>query len=101
MIFKNTKVYDVLKYITLIFLPAVEALWLTLGEIWGFANVTQIGATIAAFTVFLGTILGLSNMKYKTAQSYNQKAIEQDGEADYTNIIESEEVEDNGITIED
>lgn len=31
----------------------------------------------------------------------NTYAIEQDGNVDYTEIVESEAIEDNGITIED
>ena len=65
MIFKNSKTYDVLKFIALTVLPAIEALWLTLGGIWNFPYVTEIGATIAAVDVFLGTLLGISNAQFK------------------------------------
>ena len=67
MIFKNSKTYDVLKFIALTVLPAIEALWLTLGGIWNFPYVTEIGATIAAVDVFLGTLLGISNSQFKKA----------------------------------
>lgn len=65
MIFKNSKVYDALKWVALTVLPAIEALWLTLGGIWNFPYVTEIGATIAAVDVFLGALLGISNVQYK------------------------------------
>ena len=65
MIFKNSKTYDLLKFIALTVLPAIEALWLTLGGIWNFPYVTEIGATIAAVDVFLGTLLGISNAQFK------------------------------------
>lgn len=65
MIFKDSKVYDILKWIALTVLPAIEALWLTLGGIWNFPYVTEIGATIAAVDVFLGALLGISNVKFK------------------------------------
>jgi len=61
----SNKTYDVLKWIALTALPACEALWLTLGGIWNFPHVTEIGATIAAIDVFLGALLGISNVKYK------------------------------------
>jgi len=61
----SSKTYDILKKIVTIVLPALQALWLTLGEIWGFPYVTQIGATVAAITVFLGALIGISNAQYK------------------------------------
>lgn len=61
----SNKVYDVLKYITTIGLPAVTTLWLTLASIWGFPFAEPIGATLGAVTVFLGALLGISSAKYK------------------------------------
>ena len=62
---RNNKVYDVLKWITLIFLPALITL---VGVILNCFNVecTDIVLTImTAFNAFLGTILGVSNYNYK------------------------------------
>lgn len=61
----SNKVYDVLKYIVTIGLPAVTTLWLTLASIWGFPFAEPIGATLGAVTVFLGALLGISSAKYK------------------------------------
>lgn len=60
----NSKTYDFLKNLVLIYLPAVQALWLTLGQIWNFPYLEQIGATIAGVTVFLGAVIGISNANY-------------------------------------
>ena len=60
----NNKTYDILKYIALIALPAIEAFWLTIGKVWGFPLVIEIGATIAAVDVLLGSLLGISTKKY-------------------------------------
>lgn len=60
MIFENSKVYDILKFVALTVLPAIETLWLTLGNIWHFPYVVEIGATIAAVDVFLGALIGIS-----------------------------------------
>lgn len=60
----NNKTYDILKYIALIALPAIEAFWLTIGNVWGFPLVTEIGATIAAVDVLLGSLLGISTKNY-------------------------------------
>ncbi len=63
MILKNGT-YDKLKYICLKVFPAIEFLWLTLGEIWDFPYVTQIGSTIAALATALGMLLGISTKNY-------------------------------------
>ena len=65
MVFKNSKVYDVLKWCVMVFLPAITTLWLTLASIWGFPYAEPIGATLGAVTVFLGALLGIGNIKYK------------------------------------
>ena len=60
MIFENSKIYDILKFVALTVLPAIETLWLTLGNIWHFPYVVEIGATIEAVDVFRGALLGIS-----------------------------------------
>ena len=62
---RNNKVYDVLKWITLVLLPALTTL---VGVILNCFNVncTDIVLTImTAVTTFLGAILGISNINYK------------------------------------
>ena len=60
----NNKIYDILKWVALVGLPALTALWLTLANIWGFPYAEAIGATMAAVTTFLGAILGISSIQY-------------------------------------
>ena len=60
----SNKVYDVLKFVAQIALPAVATLYATLGKIWGWPLVTEITATICAVDTFLGAILGISSMQY-------------------------------------
>ena len=64
MIFKNSKVYDVLKWLTMVGLPAITTLWLTLASIWNFPYAEPIGATLGAITVFLGALLGIGSLQY-------------------------------------
>ena len=63
MIF-NSKVYDCLKWIALVALPAITTLWLALASIWGWPYAEAIGATLAAITAFLGALLGVSSVQY-------------------------------------
>ena len=60
----TNKTYDILKWVTLVALPATTALWLTLANIWGFPYAEAIGATLAAITTFLGALLGVSSINY-------------------------------------
>ena len=60
----SNKVYDKLKYGLFIFIPALITLIGTLGKIYNFDTETVI-LTISEITTFVGTITGLSNMKYK------------------------------------
>ena len=63
----NNKTYDILKWVSLVALPAITALYLTLANIWGWPYAEAIGATLAAITTFLGTILGVSSVQYAKA----------------------------------
>ena len=65
MIIKNDKIYDVLKWIAQLFLPALGTFYSALAGIWGFPYGEQIMATILGVDTFLGAILGISNMQYK------------------------------------
>ena len=60
----SNKLYDILKWITMVVLPAVGTLYLTLAGIWGFPYAEAIGATLAAVTAFLGALLGVSSIQY-------------------------------------
>lgn len=61
----SNKVYDVLKWIALIAMPAIIALYTTLSGIWGWPYGEQIVGTMAAVEIFMGAILQISNAKYK------------------------------------
>ena len=60
----SNKVYDILKWSLMIFVPALITLIGTLGQIYGF-DTEIIVLTISAIATFLGTITGISNYNYK------------------------------------
>lgn len=70
----SNKVYDALKYIAQIVLPALGTLYFALSAIWGLPYGEQIVGTITAIDCFLGALLGISTHQYS-----KQKG-EQDGE---------------------
>lgn len=61
----SNKVYDILKYIAQIVLPAAGTLYFALAGIWGLPHGEQIVGTIAAIDTFLGVVLGISSANYK------------------------------------
>ena len=60
----SNKMYDVLKYIAQIVLPAVGALYFGLAKIWGFPYATEIVGTISVVDAFLGAVLKISTDQY-------------------------------------
>lgn len=60
----NNKVYDVTKWIVMIVLPAVSALYWGLSGIWGWPYAEEVVGTIAVVTTFLGALLGISTAQY-------------------------------------
>lgn len=74
MFFKNS-VYDFLKWFTMVGLPAITTLWLTLASIWNFPYAEPIGATLGAITVFLGAILGISSITYAKANAIKEEPV--------------------------
>lgn len=60
----SNKVYDVLKWVAQIVLPALGALYFGLSQIWGLPYGEEIVGTITVIDVFLGTLLGISTAQY-------------------------------------
>lgn len=64
----SNKVYDILKWIAQILLPALGTLYFALSQIWGLPYGEEIIGTIVAVDTFLGALLGISTEKYKRDQ---------------------------------
>lgn len=61
----NNKVYDALKWIVMIVLPAISALYFGLAKIWGFPYAAEVVGTIAVVQTFLGALIGVSTKSYE------------------------------------
>lgn len=68
MMIKNQKVYDVLKFIAQIALPAFGTLYFTLAAIWSLPSADQVVQTVLAVDTFLGVLLGISTMQYNRSE---------------------------------
>ena len=60
----SNKLYDVLKWIAQILLPALGTLYFALAGIWGFPYAEAVVGTITAVDTFLGVLLGISTINY-------------------------------------
>ena len=60
----SNRMYDILKYIALIVLPALGTLYFALSQIWGLPYGEEIVGTITAVDAFLGAILKVSTDQY-------------------------------------
>ena len=79
MYFKSNRVFDVLKFVAQIGLPALGTLYFALSQIWGLPYGEQIVGTITALDFFLGDVLGVSTAQYKRAME-EQSEQKKDGE---------------------
>ena len=65
----SNRTYDILKWVALVFLPALGTLYFALAGIWNFPLGEQIVGTITALDTFLGVLLGISAVKYHSENS--------------------------------
>lgn len=66
-------IYDRLKWIALILLPAISTVYSALSAIWDLPCAEQIPASITAISLFLGSILGISTAEYRKNNTVNVK----------------------------
>ena len=56
--------YDILKWVTLIVIPALTTAYVGLAGIWGWPYATEVAKTSAVICTLLGAILGISTATY-------------------------------------
>ena len=67
----SNRVFDILKWIALVFLPALAVLYGALAPVWQWPYPDEIVYTITALDTFLGAILGLSTINYNNKKKSN------------------------------
>lgn len=66
------KIYDCLKWICLIALPACAVLYFTLAKIWGLPYGAEITATINAIALFIGALIGVSQISINKEEAEHE-----------------------------
>lgn len=72
----SNKVFDALKWIAQILLPALGTAYVGLAAIWHWPFADEIVKTIMIVDLFLGTLLGISTLQYQT-EKLNGAAVAQ------------------------
>ena len=60
----DSRVFDIIRFIGEVLLPALGALYFGIAKIWGLPFGQEIVGTIAVITTFVGAVVGVSRNKY-------------------------------------
>ena len=60
----SNKVYDILKWIVMICIPALTTAYVGLSAVWGFPYAEEVAKTSAVVCTLLGALLGISTAQY-------------------------------------
>ena len=66
------KLYNVLKWVALICLPALAVFYAVIAKIWGLPFESEIPATINAVAVLIGALIGVSHISIKREELNNE-----------------------------
>jgi hypothetical protein len=64
----SNKVYNILKWVVMIFLPAFATLYITLAQVWDFPNPDDVVTTCAALATFLGILIGVGTRSWNNSE---------------------------------
>ena len=76
----NNKVYDILKWLVMIALPALSACYVALAPVWGWPYVEECAMPISAVTALLGALLGISTAQYNKGVPVETEGMVDDNE---------------------
>lgn len=71
----TNRLYDSLKFIAQILLPALGAMYYGLAQVWGLPHPDEIVGTVTIVDTFLGVVLGLSSSAYHKSDAKYDGAI--------------------------
>ena len=65
----SNKMYDILKWVTMICIPAVTTAYVGLSAVWGWPYATEVAKTSAVICTLLGALLGISTAQYNKKEN--------------------------------
>lgn len=66
---KSNKLYDILKFITQVVIPALGSLYFALAQIWGLPSGAEVVGTLTVVDTFLGVLLHLNSQVYNASDA--------------------------------
>lgn len=60
----NDKLYDVLKWVTMIIIPAIATAYVGLAAVWAWPYAEEVAKTSSVVCALLGALLGISTAQY-------------------------------------
>lgn len=72
----NNKAYDLVKFLALVLLPGLGALYFGVAAIWGLPYAEEVVGTIVVVDTFLGGLVGLTAQQYKNSDARFDGTIE-------------------------
>lgn len=60
----NDKLYDILKWITMIVIPALATAYVGLAAVWAWPYADEVAKSAAVVCTLLGALLGISTAEY-------------------------------------
>lgn len=69
----SDNVYNFLKWLCLIALPALATFYGVVGKIWDIPHTTEIVTTITAIGAFIGTLIGVSQYNINKEKSKDEQ----------------------------
>lgn len=74
----SDKVYEILKWVTIIVIPALGEAYARLASIWGLPAGQLVAETALVITFLLGALLGISTAQYNKAVNADLAEIKKD-----------------------
>ena len=65
----NDKLYDILKWITMIVIPALATAYVGLAAVWAWPYADEVAKSAAVVCTLLGALLGISTAEYNKGNS--------------------------------
>ena len=73
MMILNNKIYDVLKWVVMVVIPALTTAYVGLSGVWGWPYAEEVAKTSAVICTLLGALLGISTAQYNRLESPNSE----------------------------
>lgn len=86
----SNDVYDKLKWVAQILLPAVAALYFGLAQVWGLPKAEEVVGTITVVDTFLGVLLAAATRRYNNSDARYDGVINVGERADGTKVASLE-----------